>query len=234
MDIITVRHLNKRFGEQAVISDLSFSIPRGERSAIFAPSGSGKTTLLHILAKLQRPDSGSVWVDDPRPVIIFQEPRLFAHLTVEENIFLPFQVQKRLTTEQVWRDYHAWLDVCELGSFRHHFPGQLSGGMRQKVALVRGFLQNPTLVLLDEPFQSIGQNAKRVIIRHILDTNPALSMLLVTHNPEEVHLLADSTLFFQSNCLSKYNLIETNQPTFTLQGVEEYFIDPRSLYERQN
>ena len=225
MNSITVRHLTKRFGDQVVISDLSFSVPKGERVAIYAPSGSGKTTLLHILAKLQKPDSGSIWVDAPRPAIIFQEPRLLPHLTVEENIFLPFRVQKRPLTEQVWHDYETWLEICELGGFRRHYPRQLSGGMRQKAALIRGFLQKPSLVMLDEPFQSIGQTSKKEIIRHLLTTNPALSMLLVTHDLEEVQLLAHISLYFQSNYLSKYRTVETNEPAFTLQNVENIFLN---------
>jgi ABC-type nitrate/sulfonate/bicarbonate transport system ATPase subunit len=231
MNMVTVSHLNKHFDEQAAIVDLSFSIPRGRRIAIFAPSGSGKTTLIQILARLQQPDSGNFLVDDPHPVVIFQEPRLLPHLTVEENIFLPFQVQKRPITRQVRLDYESWLEVCELKNFRQHFPHQLSGGMKQKAALVRGFLQKPVFAMLDEPFQSIGRNAKKAIIRHLLVTNPGLSILLVTHDPEEVQLLAHSTLYFRTNYLSKYSVVETNKTALTLQGAEKYFIEQRRFYE---
>ncbi|RPH61281.1 MAG: ATP-binding cassette domain-containing protein [Chloroflexi bacterium] len=216
MNILTVLRWHKRFGDQVTIADLSFSIPQGGRAAIFAPSGSGKTTLLQILARLQQPDGGSFWLEDPRPVVIFQEPRLFPHLTVEENIFLPFRVQKKPLTAQIQQDYKAWLRVCELGAFRQHFPHQLSGGMKQKVALVRGFLQKPTFVMLDEPFQSIGQQAKKGIIQHLLATNPGLSMLLVTHDPEEARLMADFTFYFSTNYLGQYSLIEAPQTIFAL------------------
>lgn len=221
MNIVTVSHLNKRFGEHAVIRNLSFSLEHGQRLAIFAPSGSGKTTLLQILAQLKQPDSGNIRVETVSPpVVIFQEPRLFPHLTVEENIFLPFQVQKKALSEQNQKDYAAWLEVCELGSFRQHFPHELSGGMRQKVALVRGFLQKPALALLDEPFQSIGQTAKKGIIQHLLAFNPGLSLLLVTHDPEEVRLLANVALYFQNNHLGQYRLVQTIATNFAPHGVE--------------
>jgi ABC-type nitrate/sulfonate/bicarbonate transport system ATPase subunit len=221
MNIVTVSHLHKRFGEEhSVIRNLSFSLRQGQRLAIFAPSGSGKTTLLQILAKLQQPDSGNVRLETVNPVVIFQEPRLFPHLTVEENILLPFQVQKKALSEQNQKDYAAWLEVCELGNFRHHFPHELSGGMKQKVALVRGFLQKPALALLDEPFQSIGQTAKKGIIQHLLRSQPGLSMLFVTHDPDEVRLLADDALFFQNNYLGQYRLVQTIPTNFAPDGVE--------------
>lgn len=231
MNILTVSHLNKRFGEHLAIADLSFALPRGERAAVFAPSGSGKTTLLQILAKLQRPDSGSFRVEVPHPTIIFQEPRLFPHLTVEENLLLPFQVQRKPLDRAMRNEYEAWLSVCELSSFRQHFPHQLSGGMKQKAALVRGFLQKPALVLLDEPFQSIGRQAKKEIIRHLLATDPGLSMLLVTHDPEEVHLLAHFTLSFSTNFLGKYNRVETTPDNFRAVSAEKLLREPRRFYE---
>jgi putative spermidine/putrescine transport system ATP-binding protein len=220
MNIVTVSHLNKRFGEHAVIRNLCFSLEHGQRLAIFAPSGSGKTTLLQILAKLKQPDSGNIRVKTANPVVIFQEPRLFPHLTIEENIFLPFQVQKKALSEKNQKEYADWLEVCELGKFRHHFPHELSGGMRQKVALIRGFLQKPALALLDEPFQSIGQTVKKEIIHHLLMLHPGLSLLLVTHDPEEVRLLADAALYFQNNHLGQYRLVQTIPTIFAPHGVE--------------
>lgn len=214
MNILTVSHLNKRFGERLAIADLSFSVPRQARMAIFAPSGSGKTTLLQILARLEQPDSGHFRVDDACPVVIFQEPRLFPHLTVEENVFLPYRVRREPVGEQTRQDYEAWLRVCELENFRQHFPHQLSGGMRQKVALIRGLLAKPSFVMMDEPFQSIGRQAKAEIIRHLLATNPGLSMLLVTHDPEEVCLLAHQAMYFPTNFLGKYKLVAPSQDNF--------------------
>ena len=231
MNILTVSHLNKRFGDQRAIVDLSFSIPQGGRVAVFAPSGSGKTTLLQILAKLQSPDSGSFQVEGPRPTIIFQEPRLFPHLTLEENLLLPFQVQGKTLSPQTRREYETWLQVCELGAFRDHFPHQLSGGMKQKAALVRGFLPKPALALLDEPFQSIGRQAKKEIIRHLLATNPGLALLLVTHDPEEVQLLAQLTLYFLTNFLGKYELVENFHDNFRAVSAEKPLRETRRIYE---
>ncbi|GAP21461.1 ATP-binding cassette domain-containing protein [Leptolinea tardivitalis] len=213
-DLVTVSHLMKSFESQLVIDDLSFSISEKDRAAIFAPSGAGKTTLIQILAGLQKPDSGSFLVRSERPVILFQEPRLFPYMTVEENIFLPFKVQDRPVDGDVLEDYRNWLSVCELESCCRHFPYQLSGGMKQKVSIIRGFLQKPALVMMDEPFQSIGRQSKQQIIRHILQTNPDQTLLLVTHDPEEVNLLAHYMLYFPTSVLGHFALMKTNDHSF--------------------
>jgi ABC-type nitrate/sulfonate/bicarbonate transport system ATPase subunit len=202
-DQVRVEKLEKRFGEHQVISDLSFSLAAGERLALFAPSGAGKTTLIRILAGLELADGGTVLVADPAPVVLFQEPRLFPFMTVEENILLPFRANGRSISEETIASYRVWLRVCELMPYIHYYPYQLSGGMRQKVAVIRGFLGNPRLALLDEPFQSISYAAKQEIINHILTTQPEISLLFVTHIVEEIPLLAQSVLFFHLSCLNQ-------------------------------
>lgn len=199
--IVTVQNLYKTYAGQQVIAGLSFSIQEGERVALFAPSGAGKTTLISILAGLETPDSGRASVADLAPVTVFQEPRLFPFLNVEENIFLPYKIANRSVTPEVNQRYQAWLEVCELGRFVHLYPYQLSGGMRQKVSLVRGLLGMPRFVMLDEPFQSINYEAKKAIIDHILETQPQITLLFVTHIAEEVPMLAQRVMFFKDPCL---------------------------------
>lgn len=229
-NILTVSHLTKSFGDHTVLSDLTFALQTGHRLAIIAPSGSGKTTLLHILAKLQTPDSGTFVVNAQRPAVIFQEPRLFPHLTIEQNIFLPLHVQRTPITALIQQQLRQWLDVCELAKFRNNYPHELSGGMMQKVALIRGLLPKPTLAFLDEPFQSIGQPAKKRVIQYLLAENPSLSALLVTHDPEEVSLMATSTLFFKTNQLGKYILLDTDPVISAPTSAETHFMDPRRSY----
>lgn len=202
-DQVRVAQLQKRFGDHQVISDLSFSLAAGERLALFAPSGAGKTTLIRILAGLEKADGGTMTVADPAPVVLFQEPRLFPFMTIEENILLPFRANGSSITQEIIDRYRVWLRVCELTPYTHYYPYQLSGGMRQKVAVIRGFLGNPRLALLDEPFQSISFAAKQAIIQHILASQPEISLLFVTHVVEEIPLLAQSVLFFHLSCLSQ-------------------------------
>ena len=213
-DMVSVSHLSKSFESQRVIDDLTFTIPAGARTAVFAPSGAGKTTLIQILAGLQKPDEGSVRVNIDQPVVIFQEPRLFPYMTVEENIFLPFKLHDRAVTGEIRQSFETWLSVCGLEEFKKHYPYQLSGGMKQKVSLIRGLLQNPSFIMMDEPFQSIGREAKKVIIEHLLNTYPGMTMLLVTHDPNEVQLLAQQMLFFPTAILGRYACVKTNDVKF--------------------
>jgi ABC-type nitrate/sulfonate/bicarbonate transport system ATPase subunit len=200
--MIRVDQLNKSFGSHRVIDDLSFSLAEGERTALFAPSGAGKTTLIRILTGVEKADSGRFTLMDAEPVTLFQEPRLFPFLTVEENIFLPFKIKGKNVTNEVQRRYERWLEVCELSDSRRYYPYQLSGGMRQKTALVRGLLGEPRLLMMDEPFQSISAGSKQNIIAHIRQTLPDSSILFVTHIAEEIPMLAQTVLLFKNTLLS--------------------------------
>jgi len=200
--ILEVNNLCKEFGSHQVIRCLSFEIRSGNRVALFAPSGSGKTTLIRILAGLEPPTSGNINLRGPKPVIIFQEPRLFPYLTVEENIWLPFRLHQISPSAEMKREYQQWLEVCELTHCTDQYPYQLSGGMKQKTALIRGLLGRPAFVLMDEPFHSIGPVSKTAIINHIKETNPQMTAIFTTHNLEEIPLLAQSVLFFKANHLS--------------------------------
>lgn len=200
--ILEVNNLCKEYHSHQVIRHLSFEICRGDRVALFAPSGAGKTTLIRILAGLEPMTGGNFKFHGPDPAILFQEPRLFPYLTVEENILLPYRVQKSPISIKVKREYQQWLEVCELTHFTNQYPYQLSGGMKQKTALIRGLLDHPSFILMDEPFQSIGPASKAAIINHIKATNPEITLIFTTHNTEEIPLLAQSVLFFKTNNLS--------------------------------
>jgi ABC-type nitrate/sulfonate/bicarbonate transport system ATPase subunit len=207
-EMVTVKQLNKSYGSHRVIDGLSFTLHEGERLAVFAPSGAGKTTLIKILNGLESPDSGRVEVSGANPVTIFQEPRLFPFLTVEENIYLPYKVANRSITAEVNRRYQDWMHICELEKFTKHYPYQLSGGMRQKAALVRGLLGQPRFVMMDEPFQSVNYLAKQALIAHILETLPGITILFVTHIVEEIPMLAQQVMFFTDSCLDTPQYLE--------------------------
>lgn len=210
--MLDISHLKKSFDTRVVIDDLSFSLRHGDRTAVFAPSGAGKTTLIQILAGLQNPDKGTYQISAKHRVVIFQEPRLFPYMTVEENIFLPFKIQDKGSPD--FQDYRSWLSICGMDGFEQSYPCQLSGGMKQKVSFIRGILQNPDFLIMDEPFQSIGRQSKMVIIKHLLDTHPDLTLLLVTHDPEEVEWIAHTMLYFHFPVLGRYACVETTDPKF--------------------
>ena len=200
--ILIVHNLSNCCSGQMVIDRLSFTINQGECLAIFAPAGAGKTTLIRILSGLDTQDSGQFELVDDSPVTMFQEHRLFPFMTVKDNIFLPLVAQDRQITPQIQQNYEEWIDVCELGAFQEKYPYQLSGGMKQKTALIRALRQQPSFALLDEPFQSIGVKAKQTLIHHIKKFCPGISLLLITHNPDEVHQLAQRVLVFEQACLT--------------------------------
>ena len=210
-DCVLVSKLTKRFAGKAVIEDLSFPIPRGGRVTIFAPSGSGKTTLINILSRLDTTYEGSVALAARNTSTIFQEPRLFPYMTMEENIFLPIKIRKTPVTPELLNIYKRWLEVCDLSACTHQYPYELSGGMKQKVALIRGFLTEPDLVMMDEPFNSIDFRSKRTIIHHILATYPNITVLFVTHTVDEIPLLTQSLLLFKSGRLADYSIYDTSQ-----------------------
>jgi ABC-type nitrate/sulfonate/bicarbonate transport system ATPase subunit len=202
--VLTVQHLTKTIGSQTIIRDLSFSIGRGGRVTLFAPSGSGKTTLINILSHLDPDFGGAVTVHAQQPSTIFQEPRLFAYMSVRENIFFPLVVQQRPITPQTRACYTQWLEVCGLTGYERHYPCQISGGMKQKVSLIRSFITRPDFVMMDEPFKSIDLAAKNRIIRHIVREYPQATILLVTHNLDEIPLLTQSLMLFKTHTLSDF------------------------------
>lgn len=205
--LLTVTHLTKRYGTELppVIEDLSFAIPKGGRVTLFAPTGAGKSTLINILTGLDRIYEGNFTVAAQHPATIFQEPRLFPHMTVEENIFLPARINRSPITPALLAQYRRWLEVCELAPYTRHYPYQLSGGMKQKVSLIRGFLTGPDFVMMDEPFKSLDLRSKQAIIRHILAAYPDITLLFVTHAIEEIPLLTQSLLLFKANRLAEFS-----------------------------
>lgn len=211
--MLAVRHLSKAFGDHKVIENLSFEVNYRERVALIAPSGSGKTTLIHILNGLISPDNGSFQILDPYPITIFQEPRLFPYMTVEENLFLPFRIRGKQVTSRTWEICQRWLEVCGISECLRQFPHQLSGGMKQKVALIRGMLQEPRFVMMDEPFQSMDWTSRRKIMNHIVENYPETALLFVTHQIEEVPAFAQSVLFFQRPvlCMAQVMDVESFQ-----------------------
>ncbi|OQA41832.1 MAG: Spermidine/putrescine import ATP-binding protein PotA [Chloroflexi bacterium ADurb.Bin325] len=155
---------------------------------------------------LEQADSGTFTLAARRPATVFQEPRLLPHMTVEGNILLPLRMRRTPLTPALRARYEGWLAVCDLAAYTKHYPYQLSGGMKQKVALIRGFITEPDFVMLDEPFKSLDPRAKQQIIGHIRATYPDLSLLFVTHNIEEIPLLAQSLLRFREGRLASYTL----------------------------
>lgn len=186
--------------ETHAVANLSFTVARGEFVAIVGPSGCGKTSVLSMLAGLMEPSSGSIRIqDNKRPGYMLQRDHLLDWRTIEGNIMLALEVKHALTEET---RSHALqlLERYGLMDFKNHYPRQLSGGMRQKVALIRTLASSPELLLLDEPFSALDyQTRLRVADEiHAILRKEGKTAILVTHDIAEAISMSDRVLVFSN------------------------------------
>lgn len=205
-EMIAVRHLSKRFGTEAApvlaLSEIDFTVDEGELVVVVGPSGCGKSTLLRILAGLLPQSTGQAFlhgtkITGPRRDIgvVFQSPVLFPWRSVLNNALLPVDVQ-RLGRDTMRAKAMNLLKLVGLEGFEHRFPWELSGGMQQRVALVRGLIHDPALLLMDEPFgaldamtrESMNQELQRIWMER------KKTVLFITHSIGEAVYLADRVL----------------------------------------
>ena len=208
--IVTVEHVSLDYHKEKeplpVLSDVSLAAKVDELVAVTGPSGCGKSTLLRIIAGLVKPTSGTVKVLDsevkgPRQdvAIVFQNFVLLPWRTALENVLFGLTSRKDLTEEQKKAKAGSALDIAGLSGFENVYPGELSGGMKQRVGVARALASDPMVMLLDEPFSSLDDlTAERLRKEtHSLLINPQTSVksvILVSHNVEEIIELADKVV----------------------------------------
>ncbi len=219
MKTLEVQNLTKRFAParreiegaaQPAVNHVSFALENGEILALVGPSGCGKTTTLRLIAGLERPDSGSIFINgqltasetcfippEQRGVgLVFQDHALFPHLTVFDNVAFGLQGRKRDEIESTVFDM---LRLAGIDSLARRYPHALSGGERQRVALARALAPQPVLVLMDEPFSSLDADMRiemREQVRDILKSRQA-TVVFVTHDQEEALFMGDRLAVFQ-------------------------------------
>ena len=199
LPVIQVRNLTKTFHDETIIRDFSFDLQRGERLLLFAPSGAGKTTLMRILSGLLQPDSGSFsFPHGDMPQIVFQEPRLFPHLTVDENIRLPLKSKFFQNRPNGLQYLDEWYELSQLKGYQKAYPYTLSGGMKRKVSLLRALITLPSLLLLDEPFQSLDKASREIFVQSIFNKIPHLSILFSSHDILDVEICATLIILIKS------------------------------------
>lgn len=201
MEILKVENLTKTYGsgENLVhaVDDVSFSVEKGEFVAIVGASGSGKSTLLHLIGGVDRPTSGKIFVDgndiskmndDKLAVfrrrqvgIVYQFYNLIPILTVEENITLPCDLDGRGVDRE---RLEMILDSFGLRARRKHLPNQLSGGQQQRTSIARALINNPSLVLADEPTGNLDSKSSEEVMRMLKMCNQSYgqTVIMITHN----------------------------------------------------
>lgn len=193
--IVDVKNLTKNFynkdGEIQVLNDINFSLNEGEILTLLGPSGSGKSTILNILTELLKPTSGKVNITG-NIGYMFQKDHLLEWRTIMDNILIGLEIQKKKTPEAISR-IERLLKTYGLWDFRNMYPKELSGGMRQRVALIRTLAVNPDILLLDEPFSALDYQTRILVSNDVykIIRNEGKSAILVTHDISEAISMSD-------------------------------------------
>ena len=174
---IEARKISKHFGSFAALDQVSLNVESGELVALLGPSGCGKTTLLRIIAGLESPDAGSILfsgedatglhVRERQVGFVFQHYALFRHMTVFDNVAFGLEMQgvDRKTREAKAKEL---IEMVGLGGFEKRLPGELSGGMQQRVGLARALAVSPKVLLMDEPFGALDEQTRRLLQEELL------------------------------------------------------------------
>lgn len=194
-EIIKVTDLCQNFyskeGELQVLKNINFSLQQGEILALLGPSGSGKSTILNILTKLLKPTSGDVVING-KIGYMFQRDHLLEWRSIMDNITIGLEIQKNKDPKAMER-VEELLKTYDLWDFRNMYPKELSGGMRQRVALIRTLSVNPDVLLLDEPFSALDYQTRLLVSDDVykIIKHEGKSAILVTHDISEAIAMGD-------------------------------------------
>ena len=195
--ILDMNHVYKDFysldEERQILKDINFSVEEGEILVLLGPSGCGKSTILNIISGLLEPTQGSVDTHGKKIGYMFQKDHLFEWRTIMKNITLGLEIQHKLTNE-AQEEIKRLLEIYDLWDFRNNFPRELSGGMKQRVALIRTLALNPDILLLDESFSGLDYQTRLIVTDDIykIIKNENKTAILVTHDISEAISLADT------------------------------------------
>ena len=202
--LVTIRGVSQHFGVDGAslpaLESIDLEIPDGQFVSVVGPSGCGKSTLLSLVAGLRLPSRGAVLCDGelitapmPRKVgMIFQEANLLPWLSAVDNVAFPLKL-RRVPKRERLEAAARMLELTGLAGFEDRLPHQLSGGMKQRVAIARGLVQNPAVLLMDEPFASLDEQTRMVLGDELLRiwSETRKTVLFVTHSLNEAVYLAD-------------------------------------------
>ena len=220
LNIIKIEDVEYKYqtpkGEVQTLKNLTFSVKEGEFFSIVGPSGCGKTTILSLLAKIYTPTKGIITypsaVDDKLNIgYMFQRDLLFPWRNIIENVTLGLEIKKNLN-EETMNFAKNLLVKYGLGGFEKNYPSELSGGMKQRVALIRTLAQNPDLLLLDEPTSSLDYQSRLKLSDDLFKIikNEKKTAIMVTHDISEAIALADRVIVLSKRPATVVDEIDTN------------------------
>nr|WP_180204208.1 ABC transporter ATP-binding protein [Pseudomonas sp. SbOxS1]NYU04049.1 ABC transporter ATP-binding protein [Pseudomonas sp. SbOxS1] len=205
--LVSLRNLNKYYGDFAAVDDISLDIKDGEFLTFLGSSGSGKSTTLSMLAGFETPSSGEILVNGQSLVnvpphkrdigMVFQRYSLFPHLSVRDNIAFPLAIRKLAAAERD-RRVDAMLKLVQLEQFAHRRPSQLSGGQQQRVAIARALVYEPRILLMDEPLGALDKKLREDLQDELrqLHRRLGITIVYVTHDQEEAMRLSQRIAIF--------------------------------------
>jgi spermidine/putrescine transport system ATP-binding protein len=199
---VTIEGISKSFGDFKALKDVHLAIKKGEFFSLLGPSGCGKTTLLRIIAGFESPDMGLVSFDgvDVLPLppdkrhanTVFQNYALFPHLSVFENVAFPLRI-KKVPPKELQRRVTEYLKLVELDLQAHKKPAQLSGGQKQRVAIARALINEPSVLLLDEPLSALDAKLRQHMLIELdrIHDKIGITFIYVTHDQQEALSVSD-------------------------------------------
>ncbi|MBW4538094.1 MAG: TOBE-like domain-containing protein [Myxacorys chilensis ATA2-1-KO14] len=246
---ITVQDVSKQFGSFQALDRVSLEIKSGSLVALLGPSGSGKSTLLRLIAGLEMPDSGKIWltgedatdrsVQERNIGFVFQHYALFKHLTVRKNIAFGLEIRKA-SASKVKKKVEELLELVQLSGLGDRYPSQLSGGQRQRVALARALAVEPQVLLLDEPFGALDAKVRkdlRAWLRRLHD-EVHVTTVFVTHDQEEAMEVSDELVVMNKGKVEQIgtpaNIYDHPASAFVMSFIGPVNVLPSSSHIFQN
>jgi phospholipid/cholesterol/gamma-HCH transport system ATP-binding protein len=251
---VAVDGLSKSFGPQAIWSDVTLTLPRGEISALLGPSGTGKSVFLKSLIGLLRPDSGSVDVSGvdvcscserdlneirKRFGVLFQDGALFGSMTLFDNVAFPLREHTRKGESEVRRIVLEKMELVGLSGAEWKFPGEISGGMRKRAGLARALVLEPEIILCDEPDSGLDPVRTAYLSQLLIDLNAQLdtTILLVTHNIDVARTVPDNVgMLFKGKLVAfgPRELLFTSEEPVLIQFLHGSRIGPIGMSEEKD